>query len=242
MATFVLAPGAWLGGWAWDTVTATLRAAGHEVHPVTLTGLAGTGDGADADLDTHTDDLVRLLTERDLREVVLVAHSYAGLPASAATVRVPDRIARLVYVDSGPLPDGTSQFDLNPPEEQERLRTLVDHGMLPPPPWDPAADPNLAGLDQAALAWLRERSVPHPFASLTQPFRLPGRLSVPVTLVACVFPLDQVRAMIEAGHPFFAGVRGADLRALPTGHWPMFSEPHKLAALLTEVAATAPAN
>jgi hypothetical protein len=52
-----------------------------------------------------------------------------------------------------------------------------------------------------------------------------------------VFPLDQVRAMIEGGHPFFAGLAGADLRALPTGHWPMFSEPARLADLLAELAA-----
>jgi len=240
MATFVLVPGAWLGGWAWDPVTAALRGGGHEVHPVTLTGLTGDGDGADADLETHADDLVRLLTARGLRDVVLVAHSYAGLPATAAAVRVPERLAKLVYVDSGPLPEGTSQFDLNPPEEQERLRGLVDRGKLPPSPWDPAADPNLAGLDAAALALLRQRSVPHPFASLTQPFRLPGAVTVPVTLITCLFPPDQVRAMIDAGHPFFAGVRGADLRALPTGHWPMLSEPAKLAALLGEVAVTAP--
>lgn len=248
MTNIVLVPGMWLGAWAWEAVTGPLRAAGHEVHPVTLTGVAeraGEPGAAAADLDTHTEDLVRLLTTNDLRDVLLVGHSYGGFPVTAAADRLPDRIARVVYVDSGPVPDGVAQFDFNEPEEQVRLRALVGDGtLLPPPPWDPAQDPaslaSLAGLDEPALARLRERSTPHPFGSATQPLRRPADPpAVPTTMVACLLPLDQVRAMIDAGNPFFAGLAGADLRALPTGHWPMFSEPKRLAELLAELAVTA---
>jgi pimeloyl-ACP methyl ester carboxylesterase len=243
MTDIVLVPGMWLGAWAWEAVTDRLRTAGHRVHPVTLTGVAeraGEPGAATADLDTHTDDLVRMITANDLRDVLLVGHSYGGLPVTAAADRLPERIARVVYVDSGPVPDGVAQFDLNEPDEQARLRTTLvgDGTLLPPPPWDPERDPVLqAGLAEPALTLLRERSTPHPFGSATQPLRRPADPpAVPTTLVACLFPLDQVRAMIDGGHPFFAGLAGADLRALPTGHWPMFSEPERLAALLAELA------
>lgn len=248
MTSFVLVPGAWLGAWAWSvgrvgpsgdgSVSGRLRAAGHEVHPITLTGVAerSAEAGPAVDLDTHTEDVVRMITDRDLREVVLVAHSYGGFPATAAAQRLPDRIAQVIYVDSGPIPDGVSQLSMQPPEEQQRLGSLVAGGLLPPPGWDPATEPYLDGLDDAVLSVLRDRSTPHPFASWTQPIRRTGALGMPLALVSCIFPRDQVGEMIEAGHPFFAELAGARLRDLPTGHWPMFSEPERLAGLLAELA------
>jgi pimeloyl-ACP methyl ester carboxylesterase len=241
MTTFVLIPGAWLGAWAWDEVAADLRAAGHEAYPVALTGVGERAGEASAgvDLDAHAADVVRLIEERDVRDVVLVGHSYGGLVVSMVVDRVPDRVARAVYVDSGPLPDGMAQFDVNPPEQRRRVREQVGHGhLLPPPTWRPADDPvGLAGLDAGSLARLRERSTPHPFGSLTQPVRRANDpTAVPAALVACTIPLDRVRAMIADGHPLFALLADARLAALPTGHWPMFSEPKRLAELLADVA------
>jgi pimeloyl-ACP methyl ester carboxylesterase len=240
MARFVLVPGAWLGAWAWEAVSEQLRAAGHEVHAVTLTGVGerAAEAGPAVDLDTHTEELVRFIADRDLREVVLVAHSYGGFPVTAAAERLPERLAKVVYVDSGPPPDGASQLGMQEPSEQQRIRGLVgEDATQPPPAWDPQTEPYLDGLDAAALALLRERATPHPFGSVTQPIRRTGRLAVPIALITCIFPLDQVRQMTAAGHPFFAELAGAQLRELPTGHWPMFSEPKRLAALLAEITA-----
>ncbi|MDO3704206.1 alpha/beta fold hydrolase [Micromonospora sp. C28SCA-DRY-2] len=240
MATFVLVPGFWLGGWAWREVAATLRGQGHEVYPVTLTGVAERAHlaGPEVGLETHTTDIVRLIEVEDLRDVLLVGHSGGGLPVTQAADRIPDRIARVVYVESGPMPDGMSQFDSNPPEEQERLRAQIGDGhLLPPPAWDPAADPeNLAGLDDAALALLRARATPHPLRAATEPVRRTGGRAVPTALVASTFPLPMVEEMIAQGHPFFAGLAGGQLHALPTGHWPMLSEPKGLATVLDTIA------
>ncbi|MEV5766951.1 alpha/beta hydrolase [Micromonospora sp. NPDC052213] len=240
MGTFVLVPGFWLGGWAWREVTAALRERGHEVYPVTLTGVAERAHlaGPEVGLETHTTDVVRLIEVEDLHDVVLVGHSGGGLPVVQAAERVPDRIARVVYVESGPMPDGMSQFDANPPEEQERLRARIGDGhLLPPPAWDPAEDPeNLAGLDAAALALLRRRATPHPLRAATDPVRRAGGRAVPTALVASTFPLEVVEGMIAQGHPFFAGLAGGQLHALPTGHWPMLSEPKGLADVLDRIA------
>src|SRR5919112_1910930 len=112
MSTYILVPGMWIGAWAWQDVTAELRAAGHDVYPLTLTGVADRSHllGPDVDLETHIEDIVRLIEVEDLHDVVLVGHSYGGLPVSTAALRVRDRIKTVVYVDSGPLPVGTSQM------------------------------------------------------------------------------------------------------------------------------------
>jgi pimeloyl-ACP methyl ester carboxylesterase len=240
MTTFVLVPGFWIGGWAWDEVATSLRAAGHRVHSITLTGVAEKAHLAtpETGLDTHTDDVVRLIEDEDLHDVVLVGHSGGGMPVTQAADRVPERIKRVVYVESGPLPEGVSQFDTNEPAEQERLRAEIgDSHLLPARAWDAKADPVLlAGLDEATLAMLRERSTPHPLGAATQPIRRTGAGdALPVALVACVFPVEQVEAMVAEGHPFFAAFQGGEIRGLPTGHWPMLSEPKRLAEILDEL-------
>ena len=166
--------------------------------------------------------------------MLLVGHSGGGMPVAQAADRIPDRIARVVYVESGPLPDGTAQFDTVPPEEQQRLRAAIGDGhLLPPPAWDPAADPtNLAGLDEPTLALLRARATPQPLRAATDPVRRTGGRPVPTALVASTFPLAVVRQMIDEGHPFFTGLADGQLFALPTGHWPMLSEPKALADVL----------
>jgi len=231
----------WIGAWAWREVTRRLRGDGHDVHPLTLTGVADRSHllGPSVDLDTHTDDIVRLAEVEDLRDIVLVGHSYGGMPVSVAALRLRDRIRSVVYVDSGPLPEGTTQHSLLGDETPEgpgnHAQASATGDAVPAREWDPAADPILlAGLDETALELLRTRSTPHPLASVTQPLG-PHATSadLPTTLISCTFPIDQVGQMMAAGHPFFAGLTEARIMALPTGHWPMLSEPKALADSLS---------
>lgn len=234
----VLVPGMWLGAQAWQDVTSRLTEAGHRVYPVTLPGVGERAGEASAatDLDAHTADVIALIEREDLRDVVLVGHSYGGMVVSTAAGQVADRIKRVVYVDSGPLPEGVSQFDTTSPEEQEQTRAQVGDGYLvPTPPFDPAVmgDEILAGLDESTLARIRAQATPHPFASATQPVHYaPAYAGLPQTLITCMFPAATVQQMIDEGHPFFALLKGADVVELPTGHWPMFSRPDDLAAIL----------
>jgi pimeloyl-ACP methyl ester carboxylesterase len=234
MTTYLLVPGMWIGAWAWHDVTEALRGAGHEVHPLTLTGVADRSHllGPGVDLETHIEDIVRLVEVEDLRDVVLVGHSYGGMPVSAAALRLRTRIKAVVYVDSGPLPEGTTQLSISGNDG-----TAFTGDAVPSREWDPVADPALlAGLDEHALRLLRTRATPHPLASVAEPLG-PRATSadLPTTLIACTFPMDQVRAMMAAGHPFFAGLGEARIVSLPTGHWPMLSEPKALAAVLGEL-------
>ncbi|MFC5661728.1 alpha/beta fold hydrolase [Kitasatospora misakiensis] len=244
MSTFVLVPGFWLGAWAWDAVAEPLRAAGHTVHAVTLPGLAERAGEAtpETGTETHIADLTDLLVREDLRDVVLVAHSGGTIAVSGAADRVPERIRRVVYLDSGPLADGTVLADLWEPAYRATLEaTMVNGRWLPLPSWEVLASDgaDVTGIDEAGLARFRERATDQPAGTLYQPVRLTGGgAKLPKALVSCTIPLAQVREMIAAGHPYFAALGGPEweLREVPTGHWPMFSRPAETAAALAELA------
>ncbi|MET1074621.1 MAG: alpha/beta fold hydrolase, partial [Umezawaea sp.] len=206
MSTFVLLPGFWLGAWAWRAVAADLRGRGHEVHALSLTGLGERVHLArpDTDLETHVTDVLNLIRYEDLHDVVLVGHSYAGaVVVPSAADRVPDRIARLVFVDSGPLPDGMSQSEFAPPDEQERDAALVGDGWrLPPPPWAELAA-GVPGVTAEAVERLVELSVPQPWATATSPVRLTGTWEeLPRLHVLCSFGLEQLRAVVGVSPAF----------------------------------------
>jgi pimeloyl-ACP methyl ester carboxylesterase len=250
MTTHVLVGGAWLGGWCWQPVTAQLRAQGHDVYPVTLTGLGERSHLAsrEVDLDTYIADVVNVIEVEDLQDVVLVGHSYAGLVVTAVADRIPERISLLTYLDSGPVPDATAYLDLQPPAARQLIERLVEEAgngwQVPMPSWEElegVLGASLAGLGPDERSQLRGRAAAQPLRTWTQPVSLknPAREQLPKLLITCSFPLAQVRQMIADGHPWFAELAGPQwsFLELPTGHWPMFSEPDRLADLLLHLPA-----
>jgi pimeloyl-ACP methyl ester carboxylesterase len=245
MTTYVLVAGAWLGGWAWQPVTDQLRRQGHDVHPVTLTGL---GDRAhlatpQVDLDTYIADVVDVVERADLRDVVLVGHSYGGHVVTGVADRLPERIALLAYLDAGPSPDGAAFMDLQAPEARQLLERLVEESgdgwLIPMPSWEElegVMGASLEGLGPEERARMRARASAQPVRSWTQPLSLKDSAhdDLAKLMIACSIPLGQVREMIAAGHPWFTALGGPEwsFLELPTGHWPMFSVPDRLADLL----------
>src|SRR5512142_2314783 len=102
----VLVPGALLGGWVWRDVAAALRSRGHDVYPVTLTGLGERAHLAtpEVDLETHIADVLGVLDYEDLHDAVLVGHSYSGVVVTGAADRRSERLNTVVYLDCSPLP------------------------------------------------------------------------------------------------------------------------------------------
>ena len=190
MATFVLVHGAWGGGWVWKKVIPLLRAAGHEVHATTATGL---GDrvhlaGPAVDLDTHIADVVNVLEFEELTEVTLVGWSYGGMIITGVAERVPERLARLVYLDALVPADGEDGYDAELSSEEVRAADRAAAEAAGMPGFlvvDPYAD-WLRSLmpDPADRAWLFAKLVPQPLATYTQPIRLgePGGCGGPPRL------------------------------------------------------------
>jgi pimeloyl-ACP methyl ester carboxylesterase len=215
-----------------------LRDAGHDVFTPALTGLgerAHLGDPA-TDLDTHITDVVAVLHYEDLRDVVLVGHSYGGMVITGAADRAADRLAHLVYLDADVPRDGQSEFDLMPREEcagYEEAARLHGDGWRIPPPLPGSLPPGTP----AAVAWTVERMVGHPLRTLTQPLRLtrPDGAGVPRTYVLCTegkdgqdVPTDVQRIAVDPEW------RLIELHADHAAH---VTAPEALAATLLEIAA-----
>ncbi|MFG1606529.1 alpha/beta fold hydrolase [Actinoplanes sp. NPDC049265] len=130
--TFVLIPGAWHGAWAWHGVARRLIEAGRAALPLTMPGMAIGDDPRTPSLDDAVDYLVDEIVRRDLRDVVLVGHSWGGYPITGAAHRVPDRIAKIVYYSAAVPARGVSMNDENPPENAAYVRSMIDQqGFVP---------------------------------------------------------------------------------------------------------------
>ena len=124
---YVLVHPAWFGGWCWWKVAPLLRAAGHRVVTPTLTGLGEREHLASPDvgLATHIDDVVNVVVHEDLADVVLVGNSSSGAVITGVRDRIPDRLRRVVYLDSFVPSDGQSILELISPERRDAMEALV---------------------------------------------------------------------------------------------------------------------
>lgn len=231
MSDFVLVAGAWLGARAWDDVVPGLRAAGHGVHPVTLSGVGEKGDRP-VGRQTHVSDIVDEVDRLGLRDVVLVGHSYAGIPVGQAAERIGDRLARVVFVDASVPADGASFVSAWWQGPAALEAELAGNGGSWAPP--AAADFEGQGLTDAQTARLLNGATPHPGAALRDPAVLRGPLGeLPATYIKCLLdgpePSDDVAALLT-------GERW-ELITMDTGHWPMFSRPDELVGILNGTAA-----
>jgi pimeloyl-ACP methyl ester carboxylesterase len=230
----VLIPGLWLDGSSWDEVVPALEQAGHRTHALTLPGMESKdADRSEITLRDHVDAAVEVIDSFDHADgkVVLVGHSGGGAIAHAAVDARPDRVARVVYVDSGPLGEGRVINDELPAE----------NGEVPLPDWSLFEQEDLVDLDDELRAAFRERATPSPVHVTSDPQQLSDerRYDVPVTVIACEFPSAMLREWMEQGHPYvreLAKIRDVNYIDLPTGHWPQFTRPEELGrAILASV-------
>jgi pimeloyl-ACP methyl ester carboxylesterase len=119
--TIVLVHGAWHGGWCYGRVADLLRAAGHRVYTPTLTGLGERSHllTPSVDLSTHIADIINMIRWEDIRQIVLVGHSYGGMVVTGAADAMTDRVSALVYLDAFLPTAGRSFHDILPPEVAE---------------------------------------------------------------------------------------------------------------------------
>ena len=169
MAVIVLVHGAWSGSWSWKGVAPLLRAAGHEVHAPTLPGLAERSHVAPAqvNLSSHIADIAGLLAWNDLREVVLVGHSYGGMVITGAADREIARIKGMIYIDAFVPATGQNVWDMAGPKgaaAQQAVALAHDGGFSVPRAKAPA---NSSAADAPRFDPL---FTPHPIACFSEPY------------------------------------------------------------------------
>ncbi|WP_323961399.1 alpha/beta fold hydrolase [Arthrobacter sp. JZ12] len=224
----ILVPGFWLDASSWSGVTPILTAAGHQVHPLTLPGLESrdacrSGIG----LRTHVEAVTAAVDALN-GDVALVGHSGGGAIIHAVVDARPERVARAIYVDSGPLGHGGVINDELPEQGDE----------IPLPDWTVFDDADLLDLDEELRAEFRSRAIPQPRGVACDPQQLSDderRYSVPATIIACEFPSAQLQEWVAQGHPFvaeLARMKNVEYVDLPTGHWPQFTRPAELGAAI----------
>jgi pimeloyl-ACP methyl ester carboxylesterase len=230
-APIILVPGFWLGAWAWDEVAGLLRKDGHDVTALTLPGQAS----ADEDRSKVTfDDHVKAITdavEAAGAPVVLAVHSASGFSGYAASDRIPERIAAMVYVDTAP-----GKPPLDPDSEGDK-----------PMVWDEvSAEENFDGVSEEQKATFRERAVPVPGGIVRGQYEFTNdaRRDIPSTVIATGYTAEAYQTYARE-HPewsFLAGLpelRNVSWIDLPTSHWPMWSKPAELAKIIGDVATAA---
>lgn len=218
MAAFVLVPGGWHGSWSFEAVAPLLERAGHTVHALTLTGLRPDDDNATvatANLDTHADDVLRLLDRAHIASATLVGHSYGGMVISAAADRARGRVSRLVHLDAYVPRDGESCWSSTTERYRQAFAAgaaATGYAVRPPDGGDP-------------------RRRPHPLASFLQAIRLTGAAAqVPRhEFIYCSgwdrTPFAELRTRLQPDPEW-------QVHDLPTSHDAMHEAPEAVAALL----------
>ncbi len=207
---YVLAHGSFHGGWCWRPVADRLRKEGHQVHTPSHTGM---GDRAhllskDITIDTFVDDLIQVIETEELQDVILVGHSFGGVPITGVAERIPERLRHLVYFDAVVLESGQDAFSNYPKEEAEARiagAAKATDGLAVPAP---VKLPPVWGIskDMPEYDWILRRLTPHPLRSYTTPLRLANPIGngVARTYLHCTKPshslLNSSRELVKSLH------------------------------------------
>jgi pimeloyl-ACP methyl ester carboxylesterase len=233
VAVVVLAHGAWSSAWAWKKVRPLMAAAGHQFFAPSYTGLGERAHLANpsVDLETHIQDVLGVLKFEDLRNVVLIGHSYGGMVATGVADRARDRIAKLIYLDAFVPKDGQSLADLVPAEQRQRMLDSVKAG----DGWRVAPNPSSPDTSPQDLEWITKYRVPQSIKCFDQPLGLQAELTVPRVFIQCMRYADKgpfsqfaTRAKNEAGWKTYE---------LDASHSPNVTAPEALMTLLQEIIA-----
>jgi pimeloyl-ACP methyl ester carboxylesterase len=231
--TFLVCHGAWGGGWSWKKLHPLMQAAGHRLVTPTYTGLGEREHLAtpSVDLETHIQDILNVIRYEDLRDIVLLGHSYGGMVATGVADRARDRVAQFIYLDAFVPRDGQSLLDLNEvarPRMQEAAKS-GDGWRVPPNPTPPDTPP-------ADLEWLSARRVNMPIKCFEMKLKLHnGEPTMPRSYIYAtrITPADTfgrfaARAKSEAGWRYYE---------IDASHSPVVTAPEALTALLETIVA-----
>jgi len=235
--TYLLAHGSWHGAWCWKHVVPLLTAQGHTVHALSYTGMGERAHllGSGITIDTFVADITGMLEAYEMEDVILVGHSFGGIPVTGAAARMPRRLAHLVYLDAALVRSGQSAFDTYPPADaQARTQAAQAAGGLAvpaptalSPSWGLA--PGMPDYD-----WFMRRLSPHPLCAFTTPLHydgVPGN-GVPATYITCTAPLNP---LLEGARALAAEQTGWRHIELDAPHEAMVTHPAQVARILLEV-------
>jgi pimeloyl-ACP methyl ester carboxylesterase len=230
--TFLVCHGAWSAGWAWKKMHPLMQAAGHRLLTPSYTGLGERAHLAHQglDLESHIQDMLNVIRYEDLRDIVLVGHSYGGMVATGVADRARDKVAQMIYIDAFVPGDGQSLFDLNESGRAplQKAAKEGDGWRVPPMQTPPDTSP-------ADVEWLSTRRVQMPIKCFEQRLKLQGG---PLTLPRSYIYATRITPADTFGP--FARMTKADPAwryfEIDASHSPNVTAPQALMGLLQKIA------
>lgn len=214
--TFVVAHGAWTGGWSWEKVAIRLRASGHEIYVPTLSGLSERSHLAKfpIDLDTHIADVANEIEFKDLENVTLIGHSYGGIVATGVAEKMLRRLSAIVFLDAFVPNDNTSFSDIDPNWNEQGP-------LVAPPPFPLPKE-------------IAAKVTPQPIRTMTQKIRVTGAYEKikQKTYIVCTGwngPFGDIALKFRSDPAW-------TVREIDSGHDAPWEAPEKLSELLIEAA------
>ena len=235
--TFLVCHGAWSAGWAWKKMRPLMAAAGYRLVTPSYTGLGERAHLANPsiDLETHIADVLNVIKYEDLRDIVLLGHSYGGMVATGVADRARDRIRQLIYLDAFVPRAGQSLLDLNEPARQRMRDAAIsnDGWRVPPMPTPPDTSPD-------DVAWLAERRVDMPIKCFEVGLKLESEPAMPRSYIYAtrITPADTFG-------PFAQRARsepGWDYHEIDASHSPAVTAPEALMGILQKIVTGAGCN
>lgn len=234
MRTYVLIHGAWHGGWCWEATADHMRGQGHHVFAPTMIGLAERKHllTPDIDLGVMIDDMVQYINDKELNDIILVGHSFAGAVITGIADQIPNKLHHLVYLDAAWLENGQSIFDTMEPEavsRRVRLANSYSNGLsIPPPPV------KAFGVNDASLAnYLEERLTPHPVAGYSCKLKL-NNLEMNGVKADYIYCTEPTYKPLRPTRESIARIR-MKMHALPAPHGAMITHPIETAKMILEL-------
>lgn len=239
MANFLLVHGGFHGSWCWKEVTTYLRNLGHEVFTPTLTGLGERAHliNPTITLETHVQDITEVIKCEELENIILVGHSYAGMVIRSVADLLPNKIAKLVYLDAIVPRQGQSMSKLLGPLGEQINILVASEGygwLLSPKAF--LADPYFFGVfDELKHNWLASKLTPHPANTFLQAAQMSNPLAekIPVSYIYCT---EKTSNDVLNNFSEYAKSRGWNHYELATGHNAMTTAPTELAQMLISIA------
>lgn len=233
MADFLLIHGSCHGAWCWDRLIPELAARGHSARAIDLPSHGqDRTPAAEVTLDAYADAVLAAIDA----PVTLVGHSAGGYAITAAALRRPDLVRRLVYLCAYVPEPGLSLAQMR---RLAPRQPLLDAISVTPDRITFSVDPALApdrfyhDVPPDLAAWATARLCPQPI--LPQETPLPARPDLPRAYIRCLedrtIPPEYQRTMTE-------GWPDGTVFDLPTSHSPFLSAPGPLADLLSRIAST----
>ena len=182
------------------------------------------------------DAVVVYILERGLQGVILVGHSFGGTVVQKVAERLPDRIARVVFLDALVLGDGQCVFDNLPADYVALFNDLAgassDNTMLIP--WEIWRDNFIQDAPESVARSIWQQLSPEPNQVNLDKLHLRGfySLAIPRSFIYC----RQDKALPPGYfHPRMSSRLGAfKLLEMDGSHEVMFTRPAELAGKIIE--------